>query len=123
MEKGHAVAPGSNPRLDIDKLNAGVPEADQVGGQVGGTERHVVKSRSSAGQEAAHGGVGAQGLQEFHLAYEGDPYALGFQGLGLGTLRTGEEFEEGRGFPEGRDGDGDVVQRQRGAGKINHEPW
>ena len=72
-------------------------------------------------QKPPDGGVGAQGLQEFHLAAEGHANALGREFLGWGTGLAGQELEVTRSSVDGRDGDGHVVERPIAWREIIHD--
>jgi hypothetical protein len=71
----------------------------------------MMPAGAPAREEAGDGALGSPGLQELDLAHERDVHALAGDLLHGGTGLAGEEFNEGSGRPEGRDGDADVVER------------
>ena len=111
VQEGDEVPAGAGTGCGVDEFDALGRESVQVRLQVPGTVCDVVEGLSSALQEPPDGGGGAKGLQEFDLAAEGHPDALGLQNLGRGTRLAGYEFEQTRGVFDGRNGDGHVVQR------------
>ena len=109
VEERHPVPPRAVPGGLVDELDPVGPQAGEVGRQVGAPEGHVVEAGTAAGEEAAHQGVGVQGLQELHLAAEGHPDSLGLERLGPGTGDAGEALEEAPSFLQRGDGQGHVV--------------
>jgi hypothetical protein len=79
-----------------------------------------MQGRSAAFQEAGHGGIGTERLEELDGADESDTNALGFQGLGLGTGFPGDEFEESTALFDGVDGDRDVVDAAARVRNVSH---
>jgi hypothetical protein len=70
----------------------------------------MMEGLALSGQEAAHGGVGAHGLQELHGAHEGDPDTLVRELFDGGPVFSGEELKQGLRLLDGGHGHGDVVQ-------------
>jgi hypothetical protein len=68
-------------------------------------------------EEASDGGLRAQRLEQLDEAHEGDAHAVGFEGLGPGTLRARQAFEENATLFYGVDGDRHVVN---GAARIRN---
>ena len=111
MNEWDEVAVRSDPCRAIDEAKPGRFEASELPLQVVGLVRDVVQGLAAALEKTSHGGVGAQRLEEFDVAYESDANALGFQNLGIGTAFTGQEFEETAVLLDRLDGDRNVVER------------
>jgi hypothetical protein len=118
VQEGDPVAPGPDPRLWIDELDAGILEAMERLHQIRNPVGDVMESWPPALEKPAHGSVGAQRLDQLDGAGERGPDALSFQGLSRGTDFPGQEFEKARGLLQGGDGHGDVVQRVRKHSRV-----
>jgi len=104
------VASGSHPGHAVDEFQAVGLQGAEGMCEVGHLPGHVMDSGAPSSQEAAHGGIGAQGLQEFDRSDEEDPDTLIGEFLGQGTVDPLEAFIEGPGSLDGWDGDPDVVE-------------
>jgi hypothetical protein len=113
VQEGDLVAPGPDPGLWIDKLDAGILEAMERLRQVRNPIGDVMEARATAFEEPAHGSIGSEWLDEFDGPGKGSTYTLSFQGFGRGTALPGQEFKEATGLFQRGNGHGDVVQRVR----------
>ncbi len=102
---------GSETWHAIDERDASGIEMGELGFEVGSTEGDVMEAFSTARDEPADRGVGAQRLDQLHRADEGHPNASILEELGRGTRLTGDELEASPTLFDGADGHGHVVER------------
>jgi len=110
VKEGDLMTAGAGTGGRVDELDATFRQPRQIGAEVVGEIGDVVQGGSSSREEAPHRGFGPQGLEDLDRAAEGDAYALGFQGLRVGTYVTGEELEEPARVVDGGDRDSHVVE-------------
>ena len=112
VEERHQVAPGPWAGLGVDEVEALLGEPLQLPTDVGGAVGDVVEARTPALEEATHGGVGGEGLEEFQLPHEADADTLLGKGLDGGTRGAAQAFVKRPRLLDGGDGDGDVIDNQ-----------
>jgi hypothetical protein len=111
VEKRDSVAVGAGAGFPVDETDAGGFEPGELGFDVVGAVRDVVQAGAASFEEATHGRVGSERLEQLDVADEGDADALRFEGLGWGTRLPGQEFVDEGALLERVDGDRHVVER------------
>lgn len=113
MEEGDPVPAGARTRFAVDRLEPLCHEVAEGRGKVGNGPGHVVETRAAAVQEPTHRGVRGGRFEELDAAEERHPDPLASDLLDGGTGFPGKEFKDGDRFPDGRYGDGDVMEWKR----------
>jgi len=111
VKEGYLVAPSPRTGFLVDEVDSLLLEAGENMGYVGDTVGDVVEGRAPSLEEAAHRGVGVQGLQELDGTDELHPDSLAFQHFLRRGLVSAQEMKETARLLQGRNGHGDVVQR------------
>lgn len=104
------MALGSRARYAVDELDAFGFEARQFALEIDGAQGDVVQALPTPLEEATHGGIGSEGLEELDRADERDVHTLRFEDLDLGTGFARQEFKETAAFLDGSNGDPHVVE-------------
>lgn len=107
------MPPCPGPRKPVNEFEPVLREFGERFWKVGDPVRDVMKSGTPAVKKTAHSGFGAEGLQKFDGADEGNSDALALQDLYRGTRIPGHELELTTCLFQRGYGHGDVVQRIR----------
>lgn len=117
MQESDQMSACSGSRCAVDESDPFGFEASEFGFEVVGSIGDVMQGLPTALEEAAHGAIGAEGLEEFDGAREGDTDTLGFERFGVGTVLAGKEFEVTATLFDRVNGDRHVIEwtvRRRG---------
>jgi hypothetical protein len=122
MEESDTMAVGARARRPVDQLQAARLARTQRGLEVGNAVGDVVQTGTPLLEEAAHGGVGTERLEQLEPAVpdsdETELHALRFDALATGTPSARRGFEGWEGVIDRRDRDRDVIQGETPQGSV-----